>query len=134
MAKRFKFAFGFPKGFPRLGELPKDLQRLNENWHTLPRRAQEAILILGRVRPISRASTPASPRRPKRGEMPEWLITALNILKDAKGYMPDSEIARRVGVNQSTLCRNETYVNAKRSYLQPYLTIGKSGLPHDTKS
>ncbi|HYG75233.1 MAG TPA: hypothetical protein VEK08_09550 [Planctomycetota bacterium] len=108
--------------------LSKDLQRLNEKWHTLPRHIQEVILMLARVRKIPRTRTKADtwPQKPR--ETPEWLLTAITILKDSKGYITDREIAKRVGVSPSTLSRNEAYGKAKRTYLQPYQTIGRSGL------
>ena len=112
--------------------IPKDLQRLNENWRTLPRRIQEVILILGRVRPVPRSRIRVAQRH-KPGEMAEYLITALNILKESTRYLSDREIARRVGVSASTLSRNETYVKAKRAHMQPFLTIGKRGLRPDAK-
>jgi hypothetical protein len=101
MAKDFVELFkklGKFKNLPQLDHLPKELQQLNENWHTLSRRDQEVILIVGRVRPLPPASAKARNRPAKRGGIPEWLLTALNILKDSTRYLSDSEIARRVGV------------------------------------
>ena len=113
---------------PQLERLPQNLQRLIENWDSLPQYVQDAILILGRVRRNSGDESKASIWLQKRGETPEWLLSALTILKDSGRYLTDTEIAKRVGVNPSTLCRNESYKNAKRAYLQPYLTIGRRGL------
>ena len=134
MAKRAKGLIDVLKKFrslrhlPELEKLPAELRRLNETWHTLPRHVQEGILVLARVRPIPSGKELASNRRPTEGETPEWLLMALNILKDSSGYLSDREIARRVGVNHTTLCRNEVYKNAKRTYLQPFATSGRRGL------
>ncbi|HYG76554.1 MAG TPA: hypothetical protein VEK08_16235 [Planctomycetota bacterium] len=119
---------------PLLEKLPKDLRRLIENWESLPHHVQDVILILGRVRKISRdkregyCQTEAVAWRQKRGGDPQWLVSALTILKDSSGYLTDSEISRRVGVNRSTLCRNKAYRNAKRTYLQNFATAGRRGL------
>ena len=131
MAKGLGLAFKFGAGF-RLSK-DEDLQRLIENWHSLPHRTREAILILGHVRTVSRKGTKANTWPVKRGETPEWLATAVNILKDSGRYLTDREIAEKVGVNPSTLCRNETYVNAKKTYLQPFLTIGRRGIRKNSK-
>ena len=115
------------------GKLPKHVKRLCENWDSLPGYIQDAILILGRVRRISAGDTAEIVWRRRKGENPEWLLAALNILKDSSRYLTDREIAGKVGVNRSTLCRNEAYRNAKRTYLQPFLTIGRRGLRADAE-
>ena len=127
--------FGTFRTLPELEKLPVELRRLNEKWQTLPRHVQQGILILARVRPVPSA-TPLAERRPQAapGETPEWLLMALNILKDSKGFLSDREISRRVGINHSTLCRNEAYKNAKRTYLQPFATPGRRGLREETES
>ena len=51
--------------------------------------------------------------------MPDWLLTALNLLRDGNGYLSDREMAKRVGVAPSTLSRHPVYQRAKRTYLQP---------------
>ena len=124
---------------PELDWLPKVLRSLFENWDSLPKLNQDLILILGRVNRITHAAkgkvrVEATGRRHKRGAEPEWLVMALTILKDSKGYLSDSEIARRVGVHRSTLCRNETYRNARRTYMQPFATIGRRGVYEKSES
>ncbi len=113
------------KSLPELDKVPKELRRLNENWDSLPQLSRDLILILGRVRKISHSSVKGKVRLEeaawlkKRGKNPQWLSMALNIVKDSKGFLSDREIARRVGVSHSTLCRNETYRNARKTYVQP---------------
>src|SRR5437762_8442343 len=113
------------RSLPELDRVPKELRRLNENWESLPQLSKDLILIIGRVRKISHASVNGKVRLEetawlkKRGKNPQWLSMALNILKDSKGYLSDREIARRVGVSHSTLCRNEIYRNARKTYVQP---------------
>jgi hypothetical protein len=115
-------------------KIPEDLRRLIKNWDSLPLHVQDGILILGRVRRISRVKkkgyvgTEAATQRQKKGAPPEWLPMALNLLKDSTGYLTDREISLRIGVHPSTLCRNEAYISAKRTYLQPFATIGRRGL------
>lgn len=126
-------AFGANFGAGLTPGLRKDLQRLNENFPRLPRRVQEVIFILGRVRPVPRSSIRVAQRQ-KLGETADYLVHALKIVRESTRYLSDSEVARLVGVSPSTLSRNETYQKAKRTYLQPYLTIGKSGLPREPES
>ena len=121
-------SFGKFKFLPELDKLPKELRRLNENWDSLPRLSQEVILLLGRVKPIPGGDTKGLAWRQKSGKDPQWLVMALTILKDSKGFLTDSEIARRVGVHRATLCRNETYQNARRAYVQPFGAIAGLGL------
>src|SRR5438034_904737 len=85
----FKFLGKF-RSLPELDKVPKELRRLNENWDSLPRLAQDLILIIGRVRKISHASVNGKVRLEetawlkKRGKNPQWLAMALNILKDSQ--------------------------------------------------
>lgn len=124
------------KSLPELDKLPVELRRLNEKWDMLPKHVQEAVLILTRVRPVPSANSNghANVWHSKPGQDPEWLAMALNILKDSKGYLTDTEIAKRIGVHRSTLCRSETYRNAKQTYLQPFLTSGRRGVQEKEES
>ena len=114
------------RAYPELHGLPIELRRMIEKWHTVPLFIQNAVLDLCRVRRPSSAK--GNVWRRKKGEEPEWFPDVLQILKESRGYLTDTEIARRVGLNPSTLCRCEAYQNAKKTYLQPFLTPGRRGL------
>jgi hypothetical protein len=50
---------------------------------------------------------------------------ALNLLRDSNGYLPDREIARRLGVAHSTLCRQPMYKHARRVFIEPARKVVK---------
>ena len=95
----------------------RELERLFIAWPKLPEKTKGAILVLAGVRETP-GPGPRTLRRVKKGETPDWLVTALNLLKDSRGYVPDREIARRLRVAPSTLSRHAGYQEAKRVYLQ----------------
>lgn len=92
----------------------EELQQLNAVWGKLRRRTREGILVLAGVRHLPRKKILATWKK-KRGETPDWLVSALNLLKDSQGYMTDREIARRLGIANSTLVRSPAYKHARRT-------------------
>lgn len=98
--------------------LREDLERLIAVWPELPRRTREGILMLAGLRKLPNVKNLASSWRRSRGDTPDWMVSALNLLKDSKGYMTDREIARRLGVANSTLVRSPAYQHARKTYLQ----------------
>ena len=101
-----------------LRNLREDLERLVAVWPDLPRRTREGILMLAGLRKLPNVKNLASGWRRRRGDTPDWMVNALNLLKDSKGYMTDREIARRLGVANSTLVRSRAYQHARKTYLQ----------------
>lgn len=97
----------------------KELEALAKVWERLTPRARAIILITAGVwdAPSPYAPKPRHPRA-KKGEMPPWLLPAMNLLKDADGQLSDRQIARRIGVAHSTLIRNETYMRARQTSRQ----------------
>jgi hypothetical protein len=95
-----------------------ELQRLFANWGKLSPRVKSAILVLAEVRPPTGPGQFRKIVRPKRGESPAWLITALNLLKDSTGRMSDRKIAQRLNVSHTTLSRCPEYQHAKKTYFQ----------------
>ena len=57
----------------------------------------------------------------------DWLPVALNIPKDSTGQLSDREISKRVGVANSTLFRNKTYMREKFAYFQEIRQIVRIG-------
>ena len=96
----------------------RELERLFIAWRKLPEKTKGAILVLAGVRETP-GPGPQTLRHVKKGETPDWLVTALNWLKDSRGYVSDRELARRLRVSPSTLSRHAGYQRAKRTYLQP---------------
>jgi hypothetical protein len=104
-----------------------ELQRLFANWGKLSERAKSIILIAAEVRPPSGPGQFRKIRRVRKGESPGWLPTALNILKDAQGYITDRQMAVMVGVSASTISRNATYQNAVKTYGEPLRKVVRRG-------
>jgi hypothetical protein len=92
-----------------------DLARV---WTRLPPRVRDGILVLAGIRQVQPEEDRQARRRARPGETPAWLVTALNVLRDSKGYLSDREVAERTGVAASTLSRHEGYQRAKRTYLE----------------
>ena len=103
----------------------EQLNELNKVWPKLSRRQRDIILLAAGLIAIPHKRRPLRPT--PRGETPHWLALALNILKDSTGQLSDREIARRIGVSDSTLCRNETYRHAKHVYFQKTRRIVRVG-------
>ena len=97
----------------------KELEALAKVWEKITPRARAIILITAGVwdAPSPYATKPRH-RRAKKGEMPPWLLPALNLLKDSDGQISDREIAQRIGVANSTLIRNQTYMRARQTNRQ----------------
>lgn len=97
----------------------KELEALAKVWERLSPRVRAIILITAGVwkAPNPYELTPRN-QRTKKGEMPPWLLPAMNLLKDSGGQLSDREVARRVGVAHSSLVRNETYMRARQSSLK----------------
>jgi hypothetical protein len=104
----------------------RELERLFIAWPKLPEKSKAAILVLAGVRDVPGPGPRTTYRRVLKGETPDWLAVALNLLKDSKGYMSDREIARRVGVSHTLLCRHPDYQRAKRVFVQPVRKVVKS--------
>jgi hypothetical protein len=106
--------FGFVAHYQRR---EKELDALAKVWDRLSARKRAIVMITAGVWD---APNPYGPKprqqRPKKGETPAHLLPALNLLKESAGQLSDREIARRVGVANSTLVRNETYMRARQSY------------------
>jgi hypothetical protein len=96
----------------------RELERLFIAWPKLPEKTKGAILVLAGVREVPGPGRRTVYRRVLKGQTPDWLAVALNLLKDSKGHISDREIAKRVGVATSTLTRNAVYRRAKRTYAQ----------------
>ena len=96
----------------------REVERLFIAWPKLPKLTKAAILVLAGVRDAPGPGPRTTYRRVIKGETPEWMAVALNLLKDSKGYMSDREIARRVGVSHTLLVRHPGYRRAKRTYVQ----------------
>ncbi|MCY3022472.1 MAG: hypothetical protein NTW87_26120 [Planctomycetota bacterium] len=103
----------------------RELERLFIAWPKLPERTRAAILVLAGVREVPGPGRRSTYRRVLKGATPEWMAVALNLLKDSKGYMSDREIAKRVGVSHTTLCRQPLYQWARRIYVQPVRKVVK---------
>jgi hypothetical protein len=93
----------------------KNLQALVYKWKQLPRKTKDAILILSGVVKLPRKDRWRT--YGKRGEGEQWLLPALNLLKDGEGRMPDRAIAEQIGISPSTLSRSAAYQRAKKAYL-----------------
>jgi len=85
-----------------------ELQRLFANWPKLSERAKSLILVLAEVRAAPGPGPRRKIKRPEKGETPEWLLVALNILKDSQGQLSDREIAERLDVSHQTVNAIET--------------------------
>jgi len=105
--------------------LREDLEQLVRKWEFLPRRTRESILMVAGLRKLPNVKNLASNWLRARGSTPDWLVNALTLLKDSKGYMPDREISRRLGVANSTLVRSRAYQHARKTYLQELKKIVK---------
>jgi hypothetical protein len=94
----------------------QELEALTKVWETLSPRARAVILITAGVCDAPHLYAPkADHRRAKKGELPPWLMPAMNLLKDSDGQLSDRDIAQRIGVSHSTLIRNETYMRARQT-------------------
>jgi hypothetical protein len=98
-------------------------------WERLTPRVRGAIMVMAGV-----VKAPTDRRiilRTRRGETPQWLPTALTILKDARADISDRALAKRLGVATSTLTRNPMYLRAKKTYMieiyKPVTRFGRSG-------
>jgi hypothetical protein len=95
----------------------KELEAVAKVWERLSARERAIILVTAGVWDAPNPYGPKSqPRRSKKGETPAYLLPAMNLLKESDGQLTDREIARRVGVANSTLVRNETYMRARQAY------------------
>ncbi|HEY3322179.1 MAG TPA: hypothetical protein VGP72_17075 [Planctomycetota bacterium] len=105
-----------------------ELARLNEVWEKLPKRVRAAVLVLAGVReaPAGEARRERH-KRARKGEPPDWLALALNLLRDGGVYMTNREIARRVGVSHALLTRNEVFRRARRTYFEPVRKVVRRG-------
>ncbi|HYG76383.1 MAG TPA: HTH domain-containing protein [Planctomycetota bacterium] len=108
--------------------VPEELERVIEAWEKLTPRVRDAILVLAGVVKVVPYGTLPHSKRTVRGETPSWLLNALTMLKDSKGYLSDREIAKRLGVSSSTLSRNSEYRHARKTYLQPIKTVVRKGI------
>ena len=59
---------------------------------------------------------PLKSKQSKKGETPVWFAEALILLKQTDGRISDAEIARRLGLNQSTMSRYNPWKGAKRAF------------------
>ena len=103
----------------------RELERLFIAWPKLSETTKAAILVLAGVRDAPGPGRRTTYRRVQKGETPEWVAVALNLLKDSKGYMSDRKIANRVGVSHTLLGRHPVYQRAKRVYVQPVRKVVK---------
>jgi hypothetical protein len=104
-----------------------ELQRLFANWGKLSERAKSIILIAAEVRQPSGPGPFRKILKPRKGESPAWLITALTILRDSSGQLSDREIAERLGVSHSTLSRSPEYQRAKQAFFQEVRRVVRRG-------
>ena len=109
-----KGIFGFIASYQRR---EKELEAVKKVWDRVSARKRAIVLIeLG----VWDAPNPYAPKprqqRSKKGETPSFLLPAMNLLKESDGQLSDRQIADRVGVANSTLVRNETYMRARQAY------------------
>jgi len=110
----------------------EEFRSLGQRWHKLSNRTRSAILVMAGIYRVPRDARPV--RRTPTGEQPHWLPTALLILKDANAQISDRKLARRLGIAQSTLARNPTFQQARKSYAQSVRkVVGKRQKPLRTK-
>jgi hypothetical protein len=111
----------------RAREADLELNQFLKAWPKMARRTQEAILVLAGVMKARHAERSWDvPPRTKPGEVPNWYLLALNLLKDSDGYCSDREIARRLGISNSTLVRHPGYQHARATYLQKTRRVVKA--------
>ena len=103
----------------RAHEAELELHQFLKAWPKMARRTQEAILVLAGVMKARHAEQSWDMRpRAKPGEVPNWYLLALNLLKDTDGFCSDREIARRLGIANSTLVRHPGYRQARATYIE----------------
>jgi hypothetical protein len=103
----------------------RELERLFIAWPKLNEVTKAAILVLAGVRQPPGPGRKSTYRRVRKGDTPEWMAVALNLLKDSNGYLPDREIARRLGVSHTLLVRHPMYKHARRVFLEPVRKVVK---------
>lgn len=99
-------------------KLDLEFEELERRWDKLTPRERAAILVIAGIWDgIATTYTWTKGKRARKKESPVWLATALNILRDGGMAISNREIARRVGVSHSTLMRNETFRNARKTFV-----------------